>query len=135
MVKFTTTRPVGSSWVIVPTYNEVQNVARLIDAVLEQGDRFAVLVVDDGSPDGTADAAIALRSLYGDRVRVLRRAKKRGYGRVLSGVANRIARLVAGLPVRDCTGGFRGYRIETVRYLTEQRIDSTTYTFLVETLF
>jgi glycosyltransferase involved in cell wall biosynthesis len=39
--------------VIVPTYNERRNVARLVDSVLAQDPRIDMLVVDDGSPDGT----------------------------------------------------------------------------------
>ena len=41
--------------VIVPTYNERVNISRIIDAVLAQGEQFDVLVVDDGSPDGTGE--------------------------------------------------------------------------------
>ena len=65
--------------VIVPTYNERENVARIIDAVLSQDSRLSVLIVDDGSPDGTGAIAdeIALRN---DRVHVLHRAKKMGLG-------------------------------------------------------
>ena len=43
--------------VIVPTYNERENIARLIETVLSQDRRLEVLVVDDGSPDGTAAMA------------------------------------------------------------------------------
>jgi dolichol-phosphate mannosyltransferase len=42
--------------VIVPTYNEVQNIQKLIPLVLQQDPRVEILVVDDNSPDGTADA-------------------------------------------------------------------------------
>jgi dolichol-phosphate mannosyltransferase len=65
--------------VIVPTYNERENVARLIETVLAQDGRLEVLVVDDGSPDGTGaivDAIVA----QNDRVHVLRRARKMGLG-------------------------------------------------------
>ena len=65
--------------VIVPTYNERENIARLIETVLAQDPRLEVLVVDDGSPDGTAeivDGIIATNS----RVHILRRAKKLGLG-------------------------------------------------------
>jgi dolichol-phosphate mannosyltransferase len=65
--------------VIVPTYNERENVARLIETVLAQDGRLEVLVVDDGSPDGTGaivDAIIA----QNDRVHILRRARKMGLG-------------------------------------------------------
>src|SRR3990172_659888 len=45
--------PSGRKIVVVPTFNEAQNVERLIDAVLAQGPSYEVLIVDDASPDGT----------------------------------------------------------------------------------
>jgi len=65
--------------VIVPTYNERENLPRLVPAILEQGDSFSVLVVDDNSPDGTG--AIADELAAGNpRVSVLHRDGKRGLG-------------------------------------------------------
>ena len=43
------------SLVIIPTYNEIENISSIIKAVLNKKDNFHVLIVDDGSPDGTAD--------------------------------------------------------------------------------
>ena len=65
--------------VIVPTYNERENVERLVATVLVQDPRLDILVVDDGSPDGTGDIAdnIAMRE---PRVHVLHRASKLGLG-------------------------------------------------------
>ena len=65
--------------VIVPTYNERENVERLIPTILAQDPRLDVLVVDDGSPDGTGAVVekIAERNL---RVHVLHRARKLGLG-------------------------------------------------------
>jgi dolichol-phosphate mannosyltransferase len=65
--------------VIVPTYNERENVARLIDTVLAQDRRLEVLVVDDGSPDGTGDIVEGIRQLN-PRVHLLQRARKLGLG-------------------------------------------------------
>ena len=48
-------RALERALVIVPTYNERENIARLIETVLAQDPRLEVLVVDDGSPDGTAE--------------------------------------------------------------------------------
>ena len=65
--------------VIVPTYNERSNIARLIPAILEQHRSLEVLVVDDGSPDGTGaivDGIVATDS----RVHVIHRAGKMGLG-------------------------------------------------------
>lgn len=65
--------------VVMPTYNEADNLPRIVPRVLEQGSAFHVLVVDDNSPDGTGDVAdeLAERS---DRVAVLHRPGKQGLG-------------------------------------------------------
>ncbi len=65
--------------VVVPTYNEVGNLAPLVDQVLAQDPRLEVLVVDDGSPDGTGQLAEALAAKQ-PRVHVLHRAAKLGLG-------------------------------------------------------
>lgn len=65
--------------VIVPTYNERENVAKIIDAVLSQDPRLSVLIVDDGSPDGTG-AIVDGIAATNDRVHALHRAKKMGLG-------------------------------------------------------
>jgi dolichol-phosphate mannosyltransferase len=65
--------------VIVPTYNERENIRRLIDAVLRQDGRLEVLVVDDGSPDGTGQIVAELEAAD-PRVHLLEREKKMGLG-------------------------------------------------------
>ncbi len=65
--------------VIVPTYNERDNLPRIVPLILEQGDAFHVLVVDDNSPDGTGDVADELAGAN-ERVQVLHRAGKMGLG-------------------------------------------------------
>lgn len=65
--------------VIVPTYNERENVARIIESVLSQDSRLSVLIVDDGSPDGTG-AIVDEIALRNDRVHALHRAQKMGLG-------------------------------------------------------
>jgi len=65
--------------VIVPTYNERENVARIIDSVLAQDPRLSVLVVDDGSPDGTG-AVVDEIAAVNDRVHALHRPRKMGLG-------------------------------------------------------
>lgn len=65
--------------VIVPTYNEADNLLRIVPRILEQDPRIDVLVVDDDSPDGTGDLADVLsRDL--DRVHVIHRSGKQGLG-------------------------------------------------------
>jgi len=71
--------PVRSGLVIVPTYNERENVARIIETTLEQDPRLSILIVDDGSPDGTG-AIVDVIAATNDRVHVLHRAKKMGLG-------------------------------------------------------
>jgi dolichol-phosphate mannosyltransferase len=65
--------------VIVPTYNERENIIRLIEAVLAQDPRVEVLVVDDGSPDGTGQL-VDERSESDQRVHAIHRARKLGLG-------------------------------------------------------
>ncbi|MFL5574383.1 MAG: polyprenol monophosphomannose synthase [Gemmatimonadaceae bacterium] len=69
----------GRAIVIVPTYNERENIARLVDAVLHQDRRIDVLIVDDASPDGTGKIADTLATAD-SRVHVLHRAGKMGLG-------------------------------------------------------
>lgn len=67
--------------VVVPTYNEADNLETLVRAVLDQGPGpFGVLVVDDGSPDGTGQIAHRLATSNPGRVSVLHRAGKDGLG-------------------------------------------------------
>jgi dolichol-phosphate mannosyltransferase len=65
--------------VIVPTYNERDNVRRIIDAVLAQGPQFEILIVDDGSPDGTGQIVDEVAATN-PRVHVLHRPRKMGLG-------------------------------------------------------
>ena len=65
--------------VIVPTYNERDNLPRVVPLILEQGSAFHVLVVDDNSPDGTGRLADELAAAS-ERVNVLHRAGKMGLG-------------------------------------------------------
>jgi dolichol-phosphate mannosyltransferase len=68
------------AWVILPTYNESENLERIVGAVLEQlPDSGKVLVVDDNSPDGTGEIADQLAA-QNDRIRVLHRERKEGLG-------------------------------------------------------
>jgi dolichol-phosphate mannosyltransferase len=66
--------------VIVPTYNERENIARMIDTVLAQDRRIEILVVDDGSPDGTAEIVEGMMSRHPGRVHIHKRPGKMGLG-------------------------------------------------------
>ncbi|SDC12415.1 dolichol-phosphate mannosyltransferase [Niabella drilacis] len=66
--------------VIIPTYNEKENVARIIKAVMDLEGDFHVLIVDDGSPDGTADIVRMLQEQYNGRLFLEERKGKLGLG-------------------------------------------------------
>ncbi len=66
--------------VIIPTYNEAENIGSVIGQVLCLPIAFDVLVVDDGSPDGTGDLVEALRKSHPNRISILRRKRKQGLG-------------------------------------------------------
>lgn len=69
----------AKSLVIIPTYNEKENIVSIIPAVLSQDPCFEVLVVDDGSPDGTGDLVEEIGKTE-SRVHLMRRQKKMGLG-------------------------------------------------------
>ena len=181
--------------VVVPTYNEALNIERLVAEILAQGPQFDVLVVDDGSPDGTGDLVAAMARLT-PRVQLVRRAGKLGLGTAyvagfreglrqgyrylcemdadfshqprylpaLLAVAERAAdvalgsrnvpggrvehwswarklisrggslyaRSVLGMPVRDCTGGFKCFRASVLAQIDLDTIGSNGYAFQVE---
>jgi dolichol-phosphate mannosyltransferase len=65
--------------IIIPTYNEIENVSDIIAAVLSENPVFEVLIVDDNSPDGTADTVKQLR-LDNPKIHLLQRKGKLGLG-------------------------------------------------------
>jgi dolichol-phosphate mannosyltransferase len=65
--------------VIIPTFNELENIKKIIPAVLEQDSNIDVLIVDDNSPDKTGDYVEDL-SKQNNRVKLIRREKKLGLG-------------------------------------------------------
>jgi dolichol-phosphate mannosyltransferase len=181
--------------VVVPTYNEAENIGRLVPQILAQDPRLSVLVVDDSSPDGTAGVVRALPE-FERRVQLLVRQKKEGLGpayragfrwvlentdhdavfemdadfshdpaalpqflreitvsdlvvgsRYLHGItvvnwplsrlilsvgANIYAQKVTGLPIKDCTGGFKCFRREVLEAMPLDRIRSDGYSFQIE---
>lgn len=70
----------NDSIVIIPTYNEIENIESIIRSVLSQHKPFNVLIIDDNSPDHTADKVIQLQSEYSGRLFLEKRAKKSGLG-------------------------------------------------------
>jgi dolichol-phosphate mannosyltransferase len=66
--------------VIIPTYNEIENVENIIRAVLSQHKSFDLLIIDDNSPDGTADKVVLLQSEFEGKLFLEKRAQKAGLG-------------------------------------------------------
>ena len=66
--------------VIIPTYNEKENIQAIIEAVFKQKKRFHILVVDDNSPDGTAEIVERLITQYSDALFIEKRTGKNGLG-------------------------------------------------------
>ena len=66
--------------VIIPTFNEEENIQRILEAVMALDPLFDVLVVDDGSPDGTADVVRQVMATYPERIYLKERAGKSGLG-------------------------------------------------------
>ena len=66
--------------VIIPTYNEKENIAKIIEAVFSLEKPFHVLIVDDNSPDGTADIVKDLQNLYPNSLFIVEREGKLGLG-------------------------------------------------------
>ena len=70
----------NDSIVIIPTYNEIENIEGIIRSVLSQHKPFHVLVIDDNSPDHTADKVIMLQSEFDGRLFLEKRDGKQGLG-------------------------------------------------------
>ncbi|MCM4155409.1 polyprenol monophosphomannose synthase [Gramella sp. AN32] len=66
--------------IIIPTYNEIENVERIIRNVFSQRRKFHILVVDDNSPDGTAERVRQLQAEFEDRLFIEERMGKQGLG-------------------------------------------------------
>lgn len=183
--------------IIIPTYNERETIGTMIPAIRAVLPAAHILVVDDGSPDGTSaivkDLATRIDGLF-----VLDRARKEGLGKayvagfrwaldrsyryvfemdadfshdpkylpvilaamdendlvvgsryksgvnvvnwpmsrlLLSYFANRFARLVTGIPVRDCTSGYKCFRRSVLEALDFGAIASSGYSFQIEVHF
>jgi dolichol-phosphate mannosyltransferase len=67
--------------VVLPTYNEAENLREIVSQIRQQPGGFHILIVDDGSPDGTGGIADALTAEFPGEVHALRRTRKEGLGR------------------------------------------------------
>ena len=70
----------SDSLVIIPTYNEIENIENIIHTVKKLPKAFDILIIDDGSPDGTAKAVKSLQEKYVDTLFIIERAGKQGLG-------------------------------------------------------
>ncbi|MDX1671788.1 MAG: polyprenol monophosphomannose synthase [Balneolaceae bacterium] len=186
--------------IIVPTYNEAHNIGRLIDHLMQLDLQVDILVVDDGSPDGTADVVREKQQELPERVHLIEREEKLGLGTayvrgfefalgkgyqyvcemdadfshnpedlpgliravksgeadvavgsryangisivnwplsrlILSYGANLYARFITGLPIFDCTAGFKCIHRDVLEAISVEKIDSNGYAFQIEIHF
>jgi len=68
------------SLVIIPTYNEIENIKKIVISVLDKKDNFDVLIVDDSSPDGTSKVVEDVKKDYENRLHLMIRKGKNGLG-------------------------------------------------------
>lgn len=185
------------TFVVIPTYNERDNIERLVADILSQGDGIEALVVDDNSPDGTGEIVRRLAE-ENSRIKVIHRAGKLGLGsayregfkyalengadyivemdadfshdpamipqfleklreydfvvgsRYLNGVsvinwpirrlilsycANIYTRMITGLRISDCTGGFKCFRRNVLESIDLDTVKSDGYSFQIEMNF
>ena len=66
--------------VIIPTYNEIENIEAMIHKVMSLDKKIDLLIVDDNSPDGTANVVLKMQNQYPDQLHILQRAGKSGLG-------------------------------------------------------
>ncbi len=180
--------------IIIPTYNEIDNLPPLVKEIFSYAPETDILIVDDNSPDGTGELADELQHQHA-QVRVLHRSAKLGLGtayiagfkyaiehgydaafemdadfshdprylpdflkaiehadlvigsryipggdtpnwtmlrRLISGGGNIFARFMLGIPVHDCTAGYRCYRRRVLENIDLDTIQSQGYAFQIE---
>jgi len=102
--------------VIIPTYNEKENIVKIIDAVMHQEYPFDILIIDDGSPDGTAQIVEGLLPKYNGRLHLEKRTGKLGLGTAY-------------------IHGFKCYTREVLETIHANRIHFVGYAFQIEMKF
>jgi len=70
----------GKNLVIIPTYNEKENIEAIIKAILNLPREFEILIIDDGSPDGTGKIVKNIQESHADIIHLIERAGKQGLG-------------------------------------------------------
>jgi dolichol-phosphate mannosyltransferase len=66
--------------VIIPTFNEIENIEKIIRSVFSLPEQFHILIVDDGSPDGTGNVVKQLQQTFKDQLFLIERSGKQGLG-------------------------------------------------------
>lgn len=190
-------QPSARSLIVIPTYNEIENLPRLLERIEALGLGLHILVVDDGSPDGTGKW-VREQLPHKPHLHLIERQGKMGLGtayvagfkfaiangydhvfemdadfshdpaslpdflreienhdlvlgsRYLHGVtvvnwpmsrlllsyfANRYARWVTGLPIKDATGGFKCFRVAALKQIDLDKIKGSGYSFQIELNF
>ena len=112
---------------ILPTFQEALNIIEVLDRVRAATPDVHILVVDDGSPDGTADLAIGSRYVPGGRTESWSWRR-----RWLSRWGNRYAAGVLGLAVNDSTAGYRAYRATMLCQIDLDGVAADGYGFQIE---
>jgi len=102
--------------VVIPTYNERENLPEIVRQVLALGDSFRVLVVDDNSPDGTGKVADDLAAATG-RIEVMHRAHKQGLGRAY--IAGLQRGIESGAPIIAQMDADHSHRPQDLRTMVE----------------
>jgi len=70
----------SNALVIIPTYNEIENISKMLDTVMNLNEAYDVLIVDDGSPDGTAEVVREKMERFSGRIHLEQRQGKLGLG-------------------------------------------------------
>ena len=70
----------GKNLVIIPTYNEKENIQKMVEKVFSLKPDFDLLIIDDGSPDGTAEIVKTLQQKFTDKLHLIQRQGKQGLG-------------------------------------------------------
>ena len=70
----------SNALVIIPTYNEIENISKMLDTVMNLNEAYDVLIVDDGSPDGTAEVVREKMEHFSGRIHLEQRKGKLGLG-------------------------------------------------------
>ena len=69
-----------NSLIIIPTYNEAENIEAVIKKIIDLQDKNDILVIDDNSPDGTSKIVENQKNIYNNKVFLIKREKKSGLG-------------------------------------------------------